>query len=394
MKRRLRRFLLVGAAVTLFDVGVLLLLGWMLGWPWVVADAISVLTAATASYVVHRVITFNDDPHALIDHRPKAFAAAVAPALVVDVTIVSAATSLIGMGVGVALLAKCVAVSVASWIRLLRYRRVLFAVVRASQAETSTRFLDGDGPRLSVILPAYNAENVVEASVNTLQEALGDIATNGGLEIVVANDGSTDDTARRASRAGAKVVELETNQGKGAAVRTAMLAASGRTRIFTDVDLAYPPGQLRKFLLELEGGADVVVGSRRHANTDAVYRGTRLRELGSLIFNVFTHAVLLGQYRDTQSGLKGFRGGAAELIFSKSAIDGFAFDVEIFHLVERYQLSLSELPVVLDNVDDSTVRMAVDTAKMVRDVFSIRRMGAKGRYDMLPEEADRFGAPT
>jgi dolichyl-phosphate beta-glucosyltransferase len=136
----------------------------------------------------------------------------------------------------------------------------------------------------------------------------------------------------------------------------------------------------------LETEADVVVGSRRHSDTEAVYRGTRLRELGSLVFNLFTHVVLLGQYRDTQSGIKGFRAEAAETIFSRSVVNVFAFDVEVLHLVERYGYGLKEIPVVLDNVDDSTVSFAADTVKMVGDVFAIRRRAALGQYDL---DADR-----
>jgi len=394
MKRRLRRFLFVGVAITTLDVGLLVLLGWTFGWPWVVADGVSVVAAAVASYGVHRAITFNEDPHALIDHRPTAFVSAVAPAVVVDVVIVGLATVALGGSLRLVLVAKLIAVAAASGVRLIRYRSVLFAVVRDEQAASSSRFLDGEGPRLSVILPAYNAAGVVAESVAELRLSLSDVAENGGLEIIVADDGSHDDTAAVARAAGAEVVQLEHNRGKGAAVRAAMLQASGRCRIFTDVDLAYPPSQLLDLLHQLESGTDVVVGSRRHTDTDAVYRGTRLRELGSLVFNAFTNVALLGQYRDTQSGIKGFRGGAADLIFAKAVVDGFAFDVEIFYLVERYQLSLSELPVVLDNVDETTVRLAVDTAAMVRDVFAVRRMAAKGKYDLDPEEAIGFGITT
>ena len=100
------------------------------------------------------------------------------------------------------------------------------------------------------------------------------------------------------------------------------------------------------------------------------------------MFNLFTHVVLLGHYRDTQSGLKGFRSDAAELIFSLTRINGFAFDVEVLHLAERYRLALVEVPALLDNVDESTISFAADTVKMVRDVFRIRRWSAQGHYDI------------
>ena len=390
MKRRLRRFLLVGVLITEIDLAVMLALGWAADLPWLLADAGSLFVAAISSFAIHRRITFSDDPHALIDHRPTAFARAVAPALLLDLAIVGVGTAVLGDAVWIAVTVKIVAVTAASWVRLLRYRRVLFSAVRSEQLHASVPFAS-DGPRLSVVLPAYNASSDVESSVAALRVALRDVEDDGGLEIVVADDGSTDDTVERARRAGAVVVTLDVNQGKGAAVRAGMLAATGRSRIFTDVDLAYPPHQLRTMLDVLEHDADVVVGSRRHAETEALYRGTKFRELGSLVFNLFTHVVLLGQYRDTQSGIKGFRGGAADLIFTRTVVNGFAFDVEVLHLVERYRLGLTQLPVVLNNVDETTVRLAVDTLRMVGDVFGVRRRAAAGHYDLGSDEAAAFG---
>ena len=392
MKRRLRRFVAVGAGITALDVGVMILLGHNLDWPWIGADATSVVVAAIASFVIHRSVTFSDDVHALIDHQPKAFVSAVGPALVLDVIIVGVGTVVIGDGLWIALVVKGIAILAASWVRLLRYRRVLFSVVRSEQQEASVPFAE-DGPRLSVVLPAYNAEAEVADSVRRLGEALEEVVADGGLEIIVADDGSSDGTVAAAIAAGATVVELVQNQGKGGAVRAGMLAATGRSRIFTDVDLAYPPYQLLSMLETLEAGADIVVGSRRHRDTEAVYSGTKLRELGSLGFNLFTHVVLLGQYRDTQSGIKGFRGRAADLIFAKTVVNGFAFDVEVLHLVERYRLGLREIPVVLDNVDETTVRFAADTVKMIREVFAVRRRGARGFYDLDVEQQATF-APS
>ncbi len=386
MKRRLRRFVFVGVLITALDVALLMWLGLEVGFEWFMADASSVVAAASASFLVHRLVTFSDDVHALIDHRPAAFAMAVWPALAVDVVIVGFATVFIDDSASTVLLAKAVAVVAASWVRLLRYRRVLFAVVRAEQLEPSTA-IGNEGPRLSVVLPAYNAEDEVAGTVAALRLALAEIQESGGLEIIVADDGSTDHTAETAREAGATVIELGTNHGKGGAVRAGMLAATGRSRIFTDVDLAYPPYQLLAMLEVLEIEADVVVGSRRHGDTEALYRGTKLRELGSLVFNLFTHVALLGQYRDTQSGIKGFRAEAAEAIFAKTVVNGFAFDVEVLYLVERYGYGLKEMPVVLDNVDDSTVSFATDTVKMVGDVFAIRRRAALGQYDVDAERA-------
>ena len=102
--------------------------------------------------------------------------------------------------------------------------------------------------------------------------------------------------------------------------------------------------------------------------------------------------MLLGQYRDTQCGLKAFRSDVARLLFGHARIDGFAFDVELFHLVERYRLSLTEVP-----VDAGQLRRrrrctsGATPCGMVRDLFRIRRWrGSRGGYDA---DARRAAAP-
>ena len=159
-----------------------------------------------------------------------------------------------------------------------------------------------------------------------------------------------------------------------------MLAARGRTVAFTDVDQAYPPDQLLQLCRRVEDGWDVVVGSRRHP-ASAVARSSPLRELGSVVFNLFSHLVLLGHYRDTQCGLKAFRRDVARSLFGRARIDGFAFDVEVLHLAERDHLRLCEEPVTLDGTDASTVRLGSAARHMLRDVLRVRRWSAQGLYD-------------
>ena len=183
-----------------------------------------------------------------------------------------------------------------------------------------------------------------------------------------------------AQAAGAdRVVVQPENRGKGAAVRAGMAVARGRTLAFTDADLAYTPAQLMSLVTAVEDGWDVVVGSRKHTETTTLVRARRLREIGGRVINLLTHAVLLGQYRDTQCGLKAFRSDVAQLLFSKARIDGFAFDVELFHLVERYRLSLAEVPVTrreLCSVDRP--RRAGRGAAASATSFRVRRGAARG----------------
>jgi len=234
--------------------------------------------------------------------------------------------------------------------------------------------------RLSVVIPAFREPRIGD-TVRQLTATLESVASDGGLEVVVVDDGSGDDTARRAREAGAhRVVVLPTNRGKGAAVRAGMLAATGRTIAFTDADLAYSPDQLLGLLARIEGGWDVVVGSRRHPATRTDLEPSLVRRVGHRLIHACTATVLAGDHADTQCGLKAFRADAARALFSRCRIDGFAFDVEVFHLIEQLELSVLEVPVRVENSATSTVRVGRDALVLLRDLARIRRGARAGVY--------------
>lgn len=400
MTRRLRRFVAVGGLVTILHVGLLLVLVRVAGFPVPLAAVTSVTVAAVASYLGHRTVTFAGDPYALVDHRPRAFALAVGPAALVDVIVVTLLT--LGVddpSVMRLVLAQMVAVGAASVVRLLTYRRVLFAAVRADQRTSVERpELAGD-VRLSVVVPVYRLPDSIGPNLRRLRESL--LEPLGPIEIVVVDDGSDDATPAGARAGGADLVLVQPeNRGKGAAVRRGMLAASGRVVIFTDADLAYPPEQLVELVHGIEGGWDVVVGNRRHPDAELLQSPPRVRELGSLVFNLVTNAALLGHYRDTQCGLKAFRRDVARSIFGRTTIDGFAFDVEVLHIVEKDHLTLLEVPVVLEDGDVSTISVLPQALRMIHDVWRVRRRSSAGVYDLpapVPEalvEADQVAADS
>ena len=125
----------------------------------------------------------------------------------------------------------------------------------------------------------------------------------------------------------------------------------------------------------------MVVGNRRHVATRTLVGAGRLREVGGRLVNVATHALLLGQYRDTQSGLKAFRADAADYLFSVGKLNGFAFDVELFHLAERRRLTLAEVPVTVENSERSTVNVVRDGFRLLRDLLRVRGFARAGAYD-------------
>lgn len=388
MRRRLRRFAFVGTLATVVDVAVLLALRLGPGLPVIVADAVSVGVAAVVSYGLHRSVTFADDPERRWVHATRLFVAVTVVAAGADIVVLRAAVAVVGSTTWRELVAgKAISLFVAGLVRAAAYRRRLFLDVRATQAARRPRPLPDGLVRLSVVIPAYREEGRIGQTIVTVRAAL---AAVGPVEIVVVDDGSGDATASEARAAGAEQVVVQPeNRGKGAAVRAGVLAATGRVVAFTDADLSYPPDQLATLLVNVEDGWDMVVGSRKHVETTTLVRARRLREVTGRVFNLLSEVVLLGQYRDTQCGLKAFRRDVGRSLFSRARVDRFAFDVELFHLAERDRLSVLEVPVSLSNSSVSTIRVGADSLRMVVDLFRIRRWGGQGAYD-APGELSRY----
>lgn len=385
-----RRFAAVGLVATALDAGTLLVLA-LAGVPVLLADAAAIALAAFVSFRLHRSLTFAHDPARRFVAEPLAYLAVTATAGIVDITVVGVATLAVTAPEFSLPAAKAAALAVAGVIRLAGYRRVLLRSVRTDQ---SARVDRGEAPgdvRFTVVIPAYCSAPSIGATVDAVRSGLNDIASAGGLEVVVVDDGSPDDTAAAAESGGAdRVIRLGTNRGKGAAVRAGVAVARGRTVAFTDDDLSYGAADLRRVLQGVEAGWDMVVGSRQHIDTTTLVRARRVREVTGRMFNVFTTAVLLGQYRDTQCGLKGFRSDVAQLLFGTGRIERFAFDVELFHLAERYRLSLLEIPVELSSASSSRVRLGRDSRRMLTDLFAIRRLSRSAAYGPDAAAAHRW----
>lgn len=379
-RRRLRRFLRVSGLVTAVDLSALLGVRHLLAVPLPAADVAAVSVASVSSFSLHRRITFGDDPYVRWVHRPEVFALTAVAAGAVDVAVTTALAGREPRAVRL-LAGKGIALGAAGTVRLAAYRAALLPDVRRSLGARTARPAPPGALRMSVVIPAYEEAARIGRSVAAVREALAAVDADGGLEVIVVDDGSSDGTAAEAVLAGARVVRFEENRGKGAAVRAGVLESSGRCVAFLDADLAYPPALLLDLLAAVEAGSDVAVGNRSHPSSTTAGPSSPLRALSGRLFNVLTAAVLLGQYRDTQCGLKAFRSDAARQIFSRTRLERFAFDVEVLHLVERDRLSLAEVPVTLVQTSGSTVRVAVDAARMVRDLFRVRRWSGQGRYD-------------
>ncbi|MCY4069372.1 MAG: glycosyltransferase [Acidimicrobiaceae bacterium] len=243
--------------------------------------------------------------------------------------------------------------------------------------------------RFSVVVPAYQEADRIGTAVRELRAALGVVAADGGVEILVVDDGSRDGTSAAARAAGAdQVVTLGANRGKGEAVRAGMRASSGDVIAFTDADLAYSPQQLAVLLDEIESGADVAIGDRRHRDSVAVTSPTRLRRVGSAAVAAVRAGLRLGDGGDSQCGLKAFSRQASATLCDASAMDRFSFDVEVLFLAKRFDMTVRRVPVRVVNRDASSVRLMSDGWDLMVDMCRIRARALLGRYPK-PAEASR-----
>ncbi len=387
MTERLRRLAIVALVPTAVDVGLLVALRQGLGWILVVADLAAITVASVISYVLHRRMTFRSDPFVRWVRMPGAFVAVATLAALIDVLVLRSLYAAHGFSSTPALVgAKLVALSVAAVVRLVLYRAVLLGAVRRTLHEQVVRPPAPGVVRATVIVPALDEADRIGATVTAIRAALAEVADDGGLEVVVVDDGSTDATADVALAAQAdQVVVLPDNRGKGAAIRAGVAAARGRTIAFTDADLAYSPDQLLRVIGEVEAGWDVALGNRRHPETARIQGAGTLRDLGSRGVNLLAMGVLLSHPHDTQCGLKGFRSDVAKTVFALGRVDRFAFDIEVLHLVERHGFTVAEVPVRLEMGERSTVRLVRDTLRLLRDLWRIRHWSATGVYELAPD---------
>lgn len=236
---------------------------------------------------------------------------------------------------------------------------------------------------LSVIVPAFNEGSRIRPTLQRLGRYLAETFT--AFEIIVVDDGSSDDTASVVRDVGRQLREVSllhnpTNAGKGHAVKAGVLHSKGDLVLVCDADLSTPIEEIEKLLPLISSGFDIVIGSRGLPESDIVIRQPRDRERMGKIFNVFVRALLLGGIKDTQCGFKLFKGETAKRLFQKSLIKGFSFDVEVLFLARKLGYTITEVPVRWFNSPDSRVRLLRDPARMFIDLFRISLNRLFGKY--------------
>ena len=238
-------------------------------------------------------------------------------------------------------------------------------------------------PLMTIIIPAYN-------EAHRLPETLERVLTFAGsrsesLDVIVVNNNSRDATGEVAREFAAKSPVLQVLdqpiQGKGAAVRKGILAATGAYAFICDADLAMPIEELPRFFPETLGTTyDLAIGSREVPGSRR-YNEPAYRHLMGRVFNFVVRTLAVPGIQDTQCGFKAFRREAGQAIFSKQKIDGFAFDVEVLAIARRWDLKIVEIGIPWYYGPGGSVSPIRDSWRMFREVMKIRSNVNAGMYD-------------
>ena len=256
-----------------------------------------------------------------------------------------------------------------------RRRRVL---VRSPRIE-----MDNGEQRagISIVIPAYNEEQRLPNTLSELQRYRANF--KGGFEVIVVDDGSLDGTADFVQRQLSDKPWLSLlgcpHRGKGAAVRSGMLAAQHEHVILCDADLSMPVEQCDRLLKALDHGHDLAIGSRGLSESRR-YDDPLRRRVMSRLFSILVHILVIRGVRDTQCGFKAFRRDVARDLFSRQALRGFSFDVEILFLARQLHYHVEEVAIDWYFNADSRVRTGRDTLSMVADLLHIRLRALLGAY--------------
>ncbi len=243
-------------------------------------------------------------------------------------------------------------------------------------------------PEISIVIPAYNESERIAGPLSTILEF---VSTKGDdAEVIVVDDGSTDDTAKVAESVfatmpdiAARVIRYKDNRGKGFAVKTGLLAAEADFALFTDADLSTPIEEMSKLIDPIRSATfDVTFGSRA---LDRSLIGTHQpwrREQGGKVMNLIIRIMSGLPFYDTQCGFKAFNMARFRPMLDTMTIDRFGFDVEFLFVADHHGLKLSEIPVRWNDVAGSKVDVFRDTGRMVSELMQIRRNARRGVYDL------------
>lgn len=232
---------------------------------------------------------------------------------------------------------------------------------------------------ISIVIPAYNEEGRISTTLLKINDYMKGKSEE--FEIIVVNDGSSDNTQQAVTKTSEKIPSIKLinytrNMGKGFAVRKGVLASSGEIILISDADLSTPIEEIDKLIPKIDyrsgGTCAVAIGSRALPESQLIIKQPWWRQFMGKIFNRLVRLLVIKGFTDTQCGFKLFDGAAARQIFSMAKVNRFAYDVEALLLAKQMGFGIKEFPVKWLNSADSKVNPVTDSLQMLKDIIKIR----------------------
>ena len=248
-------------------------------------------------------------------------------------------------------------------------------------------------PKYSIVIPAYNERLRIIATLDAVVACVR--RERWDAEVIVVNDGSTDETAdlvrdfmRNAPEV--RLMENPSNRGKGYSVRNGLVHAQGNIVMFTDADLSAPIDEADRLFAAIEqDGADIAIGSRWLATSRQTHRQPLYRQFFGRCFNALTRMVMRLPYADTQCGFKAFTRDAAQTVFQLQTIERWGFDPEILFIARKRRFKVKEVPVSWAHDARSRISYLRDGLQMLKELAIVRWNALLGRYGKDITEVDR-----
>ena len=238
-----------------------------------------------------------------------------------------------------------------------------------------------DGQHLSVVIPAFNEASRIGSTLEELSAFLS--RQSWPWEIRVVDDGSQDGTCQVVDDYRREhpniVLQREPHRGKGGAVKAGLLASTARFRFICDADLSMPVTELPRFLPPALARFDVAIGSREGVGARRVGEPL-VRHVAGRIFNYAVQRLTVPGINDTQCGFKMFTGAAAETIFPRVTVDGWAFDIEVLSIARACGMQIVEVPIEWHYRRASQLNLVRDGISMFRELLRIRARARGGAY--------------
>ena len=236
-------------------------------------------------------------------------------------------------------------------------------------------------PFLSIIIPAHNEENRLPDTLEQVFNFLKEQSFT--AEVIVVENGSSDKTleiAQGFEPQHPNLYVIQSERGKGAAVKRGMLAAKGEYRFMCDADLSMPVAEIPKFIPPTISNSDIAIASRE-AKGAVRYDEPSYRHLGGRVINFLIQLFILPGLNDTQCGFKCFSAKIADDIFNLQTLNGWSFDIELLYIARRHKYTVQEIPIHWVHHPETKVSAVRDAIRMIQDIFRIRANAVRGIYD-------------